>query len=770
MSWSDDGAGADITRYLGVVGTVLYHLIDGNQFRSRATSGSWVQTDYSTLGVEDIEHTIVATIEASDGLVVFFGNGECTKITAGGYTVCDFEAPMQLVGATGLEAGGNYYLVGIEVSDDGEATTYTERAYYLDPNNDTKFTEIPLAVGGGGLPCYPAIVTAGVADVPLFSLYEYDHTNKKYELKIQRIDNHLLGVSISAANDTDTLKVCKPRRVDDHAVYAGTSGIVTYNPDEDISTETRYTHPVLAHLTAFGDYGAAGTVAAYCANTAIYSDDGEAWTLYSSAVGADEAIATITIPPQAATDVDDFLLRITHEQLPDEFFDRVVALSMTRANFRAEDSVGGAIPVMCIKLDANNYEGYFYIKVPTVSSTVNTVIKLIASYDVPLTADPFTGTPYNLVVDFEAKQYRNLCDDEPLTEYYEFLNGADFGSGQGAVAVVTDPFDGAVGAYMSAACSPVGNITDKFLLVQTSSTTSTSNRTSLYTNGFENFYAGSSDAGNTEFNNTMYDSKGIIEAVGIRETPAARDVFYNGASVLSDVGHTTTESRQIIMIGMWLLPFNQRQWYGDIYEVRTMNVLPSDDYVYLEQAMYTKRLSLTVEVDDELAAVLGKKGRASLERDENIGAWVDEIGTSQDNQLSADPEASLIGGSQLGGSTEVEVKTAQSLDGNVYIPAAELLAGDIEVTVHWYQTSRASDAGELAAMGIRFLDGGGSTLLETVDTMLYEAPANFTLREFSLQAPAGTEEVELIARFTGGSGTDKYGLIDGIEVSWIYNG
>lgn len=770
FSWSTDNSGADTSRYLGVVGTTLYQLLDGTQFRSKATSGSWQAQDYDQIGVADISHTIAATIEADDGVVVFFGNGESTKITTVGHTVTDFVLPTNLLDATGIEANGKYYLTGIDVQDDGVNTTMTPRAYYLDPLTDTTFTEIPL-VAITGVPCYPAIRKAGAGGEATLSVYGYDSATEEFTLFLQDISNDTLGVVLPVPIEGATQKVCRPRELNGHVMYAGTRGIVTYNPDVTANPTTRDTSGVLTNLSAFGDYGAAGTVGAYCANTAVYTTDATTWNTYTSAVDPDEVLATITMPPMASGDVTNFLLRITHRDLPEAFFDQLATLGMTKANFRAEDGVGGDIEVKCISLNTTTKTGYFYILVPTVSSTVDTVVKLIGTYDIPVSSDPFSSSPYNVVVDFESEVYKNLVDEQNLTVTREPLEGADFtDTNQGAYVVPTDPFDHAsVGSYMSASFTHYDNTTTKYI-VQITADTGDSQSQILYSDAFERISVWSTSGTDESFDDTFYS--GVLnyrQSASVRQSPTTRDCFTDGTNKLSDVGHTTYESRQHVLMGVRDAGITASYYRGWLYEVRTANELPSDEYVYLEQTHMNQRLDLLVEVEDHLAADIGKRGHISLERDETIGLWTNEIGTIEDNQLRASPEPKLVGSSQLsGGAAGTEIKGSFDLTtSGLVLPATELLAGDVEFTVKWYQTSLGHDTGEQAALGFRFLDGGGSTISETLSTPTYAHYLQWNQYTQTVQAPANTVDVLVVMQILGDDLREKYALVDSIEVDWI---
>lgn len=283
FSWSNTGSESDISRYLVVVGDTLYHLTDGNTYHHRGLSGGWQEESYDEIGVDAANHNLRALLEVSDGAVVFFANGQCTKITNVGYEVQDYVLPTNLIHATGVEVSGKYYLAGIEYEDDGLTTTFTPRAYVMaDPDSDTEFTEITLQESWVGTPCFPFIRKAGAGDDVMFSVYGYDGGDEEYTLFVQDISNDTLGSSVTVPNDAVTKKICKPKEVANHIVYAGTNGIVTYNPDVSSVPVTRDTSAALSAVTALGDYGVAGTVGAYCGSTVIYSSDGTTWNSYTS--------------------------------------------------------------------------------------------------------------------------------------------------------------------------------------------------------------------------------------------------------------------------------------------------------------------------------------------------------------------------------------------------------------------------------------------------------------------------------------------------------
>lgn len=306
------------------------------------------------------------------------------------------------------------------------------------------------------------------------------------------------------------------------------------------------------------------------------------------------AFVTLTIPASLVdSDLTNFPLVITERDLPQAFFD-----DGTASNIQVKNEGGSSDLLTEVAWhDAANTRARIHVKVPTISSSVDTKIEL--HWDVTQASTGTVFTMYECVIPLKVLNFASVTnygtDVQTITENGTIVysnNGAEFSGGNGSIR--TSLGTGSTSMYMVAHGEQDAAVQKTIMsfhstAVQRSNlTVDDGDQVALWDN--RNSWLDTSPIADPG-TNTFYTHAGRID--GANE----RHVWYNGGNKNTDTTVTAMNSQDTIWIG--LAANSAEDWDGIIQEARlTTDVTFSDAWVKYEHYNLENATDYTVAAAD----------------------------------------------------------------------------------------------------------------------------------------------------------------------------
>lgn len=322
-----------------------------------------------------------------------------------------------------------------------------------------------------------------------------------------------------------------------------------------------------------------GTVGAFVSASPVFPNVFWADGTGGGGGGIEVPYVAVTIPAQNLSgDVENFPFRISSKQIGGA----VDGLGLDRTNLTVVTSNGDAVPTKFVADPADDTSYALYAKVTVPANAALSLAVIEGAAD----GAGLTGTIYNSVVDLEAGSNNNLCNDTAVTWYLGTTPTARTGTTFTTDQWVGDvPLAGAfdndsVGEYLTAKWETSSDASANQAIMSLGDSLSASNRTTLLRRGATDHLAAWASTGSW-IESAIDGDVGEVYVHSIRQSKTDRKLYTNGTETAADTGYTGTTTRQTLTIAA-AKQNDSEDFVGELYQTRSANVLPSDDFILLE--------------------------------------------------------------------------------------------------------------------------------------------------------------------------------------------